>query len=87
MPGLNLNKKIKSKSYAANSRKDVKIKLPLKYLSNFKRTLEVPLINCEINLVLTWSDKWVLSNDTKGATFAKTDAKIYVPFCNFINSR
>ena len=27
----------------------------LKYLSNFWRTLETPKINCEINLVLTWS--------------------------------
>ena len=30
--------------------KDVKIAVPLKYLSNFQRTLEMPLINCEINL-------------------------------------
>ena len=31
--------------------------LPLKYLSNFWRTCNMPLINCEINLVLTWSDR------------------------------
>ena len=36
----------------ANGRKDVKIIVPLKYLSNFWRTLEMSLINCEINLVL-----------------------------------
>ena len=35
--------------------KDVEIMVPLKYLSNFWRTLEVPLINCEVNLILTWS--------------------------------
>ena len=29
--------------------------VPLKYLSKFWRTLETPLINCEINLILTWS--------------------------------
>ena len=29
--------------------------VPLKYLSNFWRTLEMPLINCEVNLILTWS--------------------------------
>ena len=29
--------------------------VPLKYLSDFWRSLEVPLINCEINLLLTWS--------------------------------
>ena len=37
------------------------------------------LINCEINLTLTWSDKCVLSNDTKATTFAITDTKLYVP--------
>ena len=31
------------------------VKIPLKYLSNFWRTLEIPIINCEINLFLTWS--------------------------------
>ena len=34
--------------------KDVEIIVPLKYLSNFRRTLEMPLINCEVNLILTW---------------------------------
>ena len=29
----------------------------IKYLSNFWRTLEMPLINCEISLILTWSKK------------------------------
>ena len=33
--------------------KDVKVAVPLKYLSSFWRTLEMPLINCEINVVLT----------------------------------
>ena len=36
-------------------RVDVEIMVPLKYLSNFWRTLEMPLINCEIKLILTWS--------------------------------
>ena len=37
------------------------------------------VFNCEINLILTWSDKCVLSNDRKATTFAKTDTKLYVP--------
>ena len=37
------------------------------------------LINGEINLILTWSDKYVLSNDTKATTFTITDTKIYAP--------
>ena len=51
----------------------------LKYLSNFRRIIEVLLINYEINLILTSSDKCVLSNDTKATTFAIADTKLYVP--------
>ena len=40
--------------------KDVETMVPLKYLSNFWRTLEMPLINCEFNLILTWSSTCVL---------------------------
>ena len=40
--------------------KDVEIMFPLKYLSNFWRTLEMPLINCEVNLILTWSSTCVI---------------------------
>ena len=36
-----------------NETKNVEIMVPLKYLSNFWRTLEMPLINCEINIILT----------------------------------
>ena len=34
--------------------KNVKTRVLLKYLSNFWRTLEIQLTNCEINLILTW---------------------------------
>ena len=36
-----------------NNNKDVEIMVPLKYLSKFWRTLELTLINCEVNVVLT----------------------------------
>ena len=39
----------------------------------------MPLINFEINLILTSSDKCVLSNDMKATTFAISDTKFYVP--------
>ena len=42
-----------------NSTKTVEIMVPLKYLSNFCGNIEMPLINSEINLILTWSDKCV----------------------------
>ena len=62
--------------------KDVEIIVPLKYLSNFWRTLEMPLINCEVNLILTWSSTFVLvstNNANQVATFAITDTKLYIP--------
>ena len=51
--------------------------VPLKYLSNFWRILEMPLINCEITLLLTWSVSTDVANEN--ATFAITDTKLYVP--------
>ena len=65
-----------------NGRKDAEIMVPLKYLSNFWRTLEMPLINCEVNLILTWSSTCVLiatNTPNQNATFAITDTKLYVP--------
>ena len=61
--------------------KNVEIMVPLKYLSNFCRTLETPLINCEINLILTWSENCIISNAAanQATTFAITDTKFYVP--------
>ena len=62
--------------------KDVEIMVPLKHLSNFWRTLEMPLINCEVNLILTWSLACVLiatNLQSQNATFAITDTKLYVP--------
>ena len=41
--------------------KDVEIIIPLKYLSNFWRTPEIPLINCEVDLILTWSKDRVIT--------------------------
>ena len=58
-----------------NGTKDVEIMVPLKYLSNFWRTLEMPLINCEVNLILTWSSTCVLvatGVQNQSATFAIT---------------
>ena len=53
--------------------------IPLKYLSNFCRTLEMLLINCEINLIITWPSTCVITNSTGAGRFAITDTKLYVP--------
>ena len=73
-----------------NGRKNgVKIAVPLKYLSNFWKPLEIPLINCKVELSLKWIENCVLTSAALGAdanatgadsaTFKITDAKCYVP--------
>ena len=57
----------------------VKVVVPLKYLSNFFRSLEIPLINCKIKLNLTWKKEYVLSTDAGNAVFIINDTKMYVP--------
>ena len=47
--------KITGKNPATGNTKDVEIIVPLKYLNNLWETLEMLLINCEVNLILTWS--------------------------------
>ena len=71
------------------TKKGVKIAVPLKYLSNFLRSLEMPLINYKVELSLKWIENCVLTSagigpnaDASGAdsaTFKTTDAKVYVP--------
>ena len=57
---------------------NVEIAVPLKYLSNFLRTLEIPLVNYEINLILTWSAKVVITNSAGQRTFKITNVKLYL---------
>ena len=71
--------KITGKAPVNDKEKDVEIMVPLKYLSNFWRTLEMPLINCEDNLILTWSSTCVITNSNGAGTFAITDTKFHVP--------
>ena len=62
------------------AKRSVKVVVPLKYLSNFFRSLEMPLINCKIKLNLTWKKEWcVLSTDNGNAVFIINDTKMYVP--------
>ena len=57
----------------------VKIVLSLKYLSNFWRSFEMPLINCKVKLLLTWNETCILSSEANNPTFAVTHTKLYVP--------
>ena len=62
--------------------KNVEIMVPLAYLSVSWRSLELPLINCEVNLILTCSANCVIVSTNvanQNATFAITVTKLYVP--------
>ena len=56
-------------------KKDVEIMVPLRYLSNFWRTLEMLLIKCEVNFILTWSSACVVTNSIGAGTFEIADTK------------
>ena len=61
------------------ARKSVKVVVPLKYLSNFFRSLEMPLIDCKSKLNLTWKKECALSTDDVNAVFIINNTKMYVP--------
>ena len=72
---------------------ETEVVIPLKHLSNFLRSLNIPLINCEVELISTWSKNCVLADITRRnaqgnipsivppaeTTFEITDTKLYVP--------
>ena len=73
---------------------ETKVVIPLKHLSHFWRSLNIPLINCEVELILTWSKNCALADMTRinaqgnnpaivppaEITFEITDTKFYVLF-------
>ena len=77
------NLKVKLTGQTANNdTKNVEIMVPLKYLSKFWQTLEMPLINCENTLDLNWSENCVTLTANvaqQTTTFSVTDTNIYVP--------
>ena len=75
-----------------NGMQEVKLAIPLKYLGNFWRALNIPLNSCEISLELKWDKNCEITsleqrdigggnrdNAPTGATLAITDCKLYVP--------
>ena len=85
--------------YDANKvgKNETEVVILLKHLSNFWRSLNIPLINCEVELILTWSKNCVLADMTarpgqgdnpiivapSGAKFEIIDTKLYVPVATF----
>ena len=86
---------IVGKTLNNDSLTDAEVVFPLKHLSNFWRSLGIPLINCKVEIILTWSKNCALADITvraagnnnvppaivapSGATFEITDKKLYVP--------
>ena len=66
-----------------NNVNNVKLVVPLKYVSNFFRSLEMPLVNCKIDLELTWHKDCMVSSANAAAgqvvSFMITNTKLYVP--------
>ena len=70
---FNLKTKITGQTYNNWRIDNVEIMVPLKYLSNFWRTLEMPLINCEVELIINTN----VAN--QNPTFTITETNLYVP--------
>ena len=78
-----------------NGTQEVELNIPLKYLGNFWRALNIPLISCEVSLELKWNKNCVITsleqiqidagppvvrdNAPTGATLAINDCKLYEP--------
>ena len=75
-------------------KQDVELAIPLKYLRNFWRALNIPLISCEVSLELKWNKNCVITSfqqrqvdagppavygTTTGAALAINDCKLYIP--------
>ena len=71
--------KITGSTPAGGNTKVAQMIVPLNYLSNFWRTLEMALINSEVSIFLTWSSTCVIANSTGEGRFAITDTELYVP--------
>ena len=67
--------KITGKNSPVGNTEDIKIAVPLKHLNSFWRTLQMLLINCEINLILTWFEDCIIPSATGRVNFVITDTK------------
>ena len=75
---LKFKVKVIGKIPVVGNTRRVKIAAPLKYLINFRRTLEVPLISCKNNLILTWSSTYVITDLNGEEELAIRDTKLYL---------
>ena len=86
--------RVANPNYDANNsgKKNVELAIPLKYLGNFWRTLDIPLISCEVSLELKWNRNCIITSQQIGvnldggntavptnATLGINDCKLYIP--------
>ena len=75
---LNINQVFLKNQDVKGVLRNVKIAGPLKYLSIFWRSLEIPLINCKMHLDLNWTNNCVMSNIDGNTKVKKTNTKFCV---------
>ena len=63
--------------------KNIKIVVPLKYISIFFRNLELPLINTKLYMELNWTKYSVLCNQDHNSIFQITKCELYIPIVTF----
>ena len=88
------NARVPNNNYDAerSGKKNVELAIPLKYLGDFCRALNIPLISCEVSLELKWNKNCAISSQRIGgnldggitaaptdATLAINDCKLYIP--------
>ena len=98
IPNPTSNASINNPNYRANNsgKKSIELAIPLKYLGNFWRALNIPLISCEVSLELKWNKTCIITSIQReinldggnieaptGATLAINDCKLYVPVVTF----
>ena len=82
-----------------NGTQTIELAIPLKYLGNFWRALNMPLISCEVSLELKWNKNCIITSLERraldennppnrdgaptGATLAINDCKLYIPVVTF----
>ena len=74
----NYSSSYKYKSSFITNTNNVKIAVSLKYLSNFWRSLEIPLITCKVEFSLTWNENCILTSLAGNSTFTIADAKMFL---------
>ena len=68
--------------------KKVDIVVPSKYLSNFWRSLDMPLINCEVSLTLTWSENCVITSvERRAITDTRRDSSLTIAILKITDTK